>query len=235
MFSIDAITEAREHAAREYPAKESCGLIFDGRYIPLENLAVNPSEDFKISPEVYLSYCELGTVEAVMHSHPNGPQCPTKLDMIGQEACNVPWGIVPILFGSTLYPFFWGDQLPIAPLVGRQFRMGVFDCYGLVRDWYRQERSTTLPLFPRDPDWWTNGEDMIADNFRTAGFVEVPEVAKVGDVVVGKILARVENHCAVYIGDGLILHHLAGRLSRREALGPWMRYKTRVFRHENLL
>ncbi|MCE5333188.1 MAG: C40 family peptidase [Desulfobacteraceae bacterium] len=213
MFSMDVIAKAREHAMKEYP-KESCGIVFNGEYIPLENDAADPLVNFEIIPEVYLSYAEKGEVEAVIHSHPNGPQCPTKQDMIGQEACAVPWGIVPIVLGCSRQPFFWGDQLPVAPFVGRQFRMGVFDCYALVRDWYRQTKDITLPIFPRDPDWWAHGENMVADNFEVAGFSEVPNVTQVGDVVVGRILARVENHVGVYIGDGLVLHHLADRLSR---------------------
>ena len=49
----------------------------------------------------------------------------------------MPWGIIPTDGERVGDPIMWGDQLPIAPLIGREFRHGTSDCYTLVRDAYR--------------------------------------------------------------------------------------------------
>ncbi|MHC1728583.1 MAG: C40 family peptidase [Syntrophobacteraceae bacterium] len=234
MFNAEIIKDAMEHARVEYP-KESCGVVSAGEYHPMENMAADKLSDFEIDAADYLTLELDRGVDAVIHSHPDGVHCPTKADMEGQEASGVPWGIVPVAFGSPMRPFFWGDQLPIAPLLKRQFRMGVFDCYSLVRDWYRLNHNMVLPMGARDPNWWVTGANMIPENYAKAGFVEVEKPEKIGDVIIGKVLGTVENHTGVYIGNGLVLHHLYDRLSRREPLGPWMKFVTRVLRHKDLM
>jgi len=234
MFANDVIQAAMDHARVEYP-KESCGIVSGGFYYEMENIAIDKQSDFEIDAAEYLTFELDRGVDAVIHSHPDGVHCPTKADMEGQDASGVPWGIVPVDFGSPVRPFFWGDTLPVAPLLGRQFRMGIYDCYSLVRDWYRQTHGIILPVGPRDPLWWERGENIIPENFAQAGFEEIDKLdIKEGDVIIGRVLGRVENHTGVYIGNGLILHHLYDRLSRREPLGPWMKYVTRILRHKDM-
>lgn len=38
----------------------------------------------------------------------------------------------------------------------------------------------------------------------------------------------VPNHAAVYLGDGLMLHHMYGRLSSRDVYGGYWREVTRL-------
>jgi len=58
-------------------------------------------------------------------------------------------------------------------------------------------------------------------------------VAPLGDVFLAQVRAPVPNHGGVYLDGGLILHHLEGRLSRREPLGPWRRFVTHALRCAN--
>ena len=99
----------------------------------------------------------------------------------------------------------------------------VADCYSLVRDFYRLDLGVVLPDFPRDRAWWLEGPSMFTEErLRKTGFrrVGVDEL-KAGDSVTFTINSKIINHCGVYIGEGLLLHHLWNRLSRREPLGPW--------------
>jgi proteasome lid subunit RPN8/RPN11 len=225
-----------QHAIEEAP-KESCGLLIDGTYVRCENLADDPEHRFMIDPEKVLDARLSGKLQAIIHSHPNGPDGASKIDMEQQAEGEIPWGIVLLPAKAKPELFFWGDTLPQAPYEGRVFRHGVADCYALVRDWYRQERGIILPITPRDPEWWSQGQNVIQEHLDMAGyfegFYEVPvdQNLEVGDVLLAKVGAGVINHSGVYLGNGLVLHHLSNRLSRKDVLGPWLRFVVKAMRH----
>ena len=132
MFGSEVQRAALAHAAAEAP-RESCGLVVGGVYLPRKNIAADPLHDFKISPQGYAGALTRGVLQAVIHSHPDGPDYPSEDDMSHQRTSALPWGVVYKSKGL----FWFGDQCPIPDLLGRQFRTGVTDCYSLVRDWYR--------------------------------------------------------------------------------------------------
>jgi proteasome lid subunit RPN8/RPN11 len=210
------------HARAEAP-RESCGLILGDDYVRCRNVADDPVRSFEIDGATMVLARQSGRLRAVIHSHPDGPACPTRTDMAYQAEGEIPWGIVALnpVHGAEL--FFFGDSLPIAPYEGRVFRHGVADCYALVRDWYRREKALTLPLTPRDPGWWDIGQNVIEDNLGQFEFDALgPEAElEVGDVPLFQVAARVINHTGIYLGHGLVLHHLGNRLSRVDVLGPW--------------
>jgi len=216
------IQEIKDHAELCAPM-EACGLIAGGQFIPCENVHEDPEMAFRIAPEIYLDVVSrYGRIDALVHSHIDGPDHPTPSDMVGQMDMAVPWGIVVVRDGVPGNPFWFGDQLSIAPLVGRSFRWGVYDCYGLVRDWYRIHRGIVLPNFPREWAFWEKGQNTIEDNILAAGFERIPMADRPGDVVGMRILGPVTNHVAVHLGGGLIGHHQIDRLSRMDdSLGKW--------------
>lgn len=234
---IDAATEAHP--------KELCALVVDGGLVVMENVADDPEKTWKIDTADMLRETNGRTLQAVVHSHPDGINHPSYNDSKNQIAHNVPWGITArhTVMGVYQQPFFWGDGVPVAPLQGRQFRFGVHDCFSLVRDWFHLTHGIRFPNVARDSDWWTRGENLFLDHFSGGGFemlVEHPnreDFAKLkeGDCVIGRIMGAVSNHCGVYIGRGLVLHHLPKRLSRPEPIGPWMRRITHIFRHKELM
>ena len=105
-----------------------------------------------------------------------------------------------------------------------------------MRDWFRSERGVLLPNFARFDDWWKRGENLYLDNFSRVGF-EVVNFADLrnllpGDCFLMQVASPVPNHAAVYLGDGLILHHLQGRLSSRDVYGGyWQKVTTHVLRY----
>jgi proteasome lid subunit RPN8/RPN11 len=214
-------TAAMKHAEDDYP-NESCGLIVGGRYKRVPNSHKKPDTDFKMDGDYWLKW---GTPTAVVHSHPNGPRWPSAADMQSQVETAVPWYIVYVTEDGAVDIASWGDSLPIPQLIGRQFMHGTSDCYSLIRDYYRVERGVTIPEYPRDDEWWSDGKDLYSKGFKKAGFKQVPiESMQAGDVLLAKVRSPVLNHGGVYIGDDLLLHHLPNRLSRREPVGPWLKY-----------
>lgn len=240
-FGPDIESKVREHARQQFP-KESCGFILkDGRYLPLPNLAENPEQEFAIDSKHYVRHAD--NLACVVHSHPNGPAHPSEMDMQMQRDTSVPWGIVVLnADGKDREIFYWGDFDEPLPLIGRQFRHGVSDCYALVRDWYWKACGVRLPMGVRRHEWWEEDVqegNLFFNNYERANLVllESPELKdiKIGDIIVGKIAGKVPNHCGVYIGNNQILHHFAGRLSKRDLINTLWRFRVWVFRYRGEL
>lgn len=223
----------REYARQQYP-NECCAVIMNNELIPLDNISKNPTHHFEIDSGEYIKLEKSGKIQAIIHSHTNGDDCPSSADIQSQITSNVPWGIVLTDGKNTKPPFYFGDGAPIAPLIGRQFKHGVTDCFSLIRDYYYLEKNILLPDYPRKENWWRSGENLFLDNFVSAGFevISKPDI-KVGDVFLSQIHANVPNHGGVLYSDsGLILHHPGTGLSIREPLtrldkyiSHWLRFK----------
>ena len=242
LFNPSALLAARRHAESEYP-KESCGVIADGEYIPCYNYALNPQTDFRIAPEALLKLTASGrNVEAIVHSHPGGPMYPSENDMRGQVTTDLPWIIVVTHkddhtgeVSSADEMVIWGDTLPRAPLLERPFVWGVFDCYTLVRDAYQEIFAKTLPQVPREDNYWNNGQDLYGDWLKTMNFKTISmNDARPGDCFLVSINSPVPNHAGILLEDGMVLHHLPNRLSRREPAGIWARAADLWVRHPEL-
>ena len=226
--------EIIEHSKLELP-REACGLviIFKGKqqYRPCRNIA-NGSDNFIIDPKDYEKADRDGEIVAVIHSHPNMSAKPSQADLVSCEASGLPWFVVGLPSEQWEYIEPKGY---IAPLVGRKWSHGVLDCYAIIKDWYKQERNIELLDFFRSDDWWKRGENLYLDNFSKAGFYKITqEELKEGDVILMVINSSVPNHGAIYLGDGLILHHVHGRLSTRDVFGGyWLKNAVTYLRYEN--
>ena len=240
-------------AVRVYPG-EACGLIVDGyvenyivygTFVPLSNVSTKPSQQFKISKSDLEKYA--GRITALWHSHPDAPPAPSSHDMITQVNWGVPSIIVSTNGSNCLEPFAFGDELGILPLDDRIFRSGVTDCVSGIRDHYRLNLQITWPDTPRDWGWWHRGLDLYTDSYPKAGFRRIradsPEellrTLEPDDVFLLCMRSNVPNHGGVYLGDGLIYHHLGSERggayspinrSTRESAMRWMDYRPIVLR-----
>jgi proteasome lid subunit RPN8/RPN11 len=249
------LADFKAHAVAEYP-RECCGLavVFKGRqiYVPCRNQAETPAEHFILHPEDYAAAEDRGEIIAVLHSHPNVPARASEGDRVSCEGSGLPWYIVSVMpsetEGQPPEPREVNSIVPEgyeAPLVNRPFVHGILDCYSLCRDWYKREHGLVLPDFERRDAWWNDGSSSLYEqHFAEAGFEVVTrtikenlDVLRPGDGILMQIDARnqVPNHAAIYLGDGLMLHHLYNRLSSRDVYGgPWLDYTRAIVRHRNL-
>jgi len=226
-FEQVLINEAIVHAQQEYP-KEAVGFFVNDTYVPLENIAEDPIKNFRVNPEMFIAY--YGSIQAVIHSHGDYGHV-SKEDMEGQIRSAIPWGVICLKNGAVDKIAFWGDQIDPYPLIGRVFLHGLWDCYGLLRDYFRF-KGITLNQYPRDNRWWEHSPSMLEDNVLDAGFTQVDEKhLRKGDVVFMQIGAPVVNHCGVYLGGSLIIHHLYNKLSRREPISNWRNSVSGYYRY----
>lgn len=229
------LADLRAHAAECAPA-EACGLVIveKGRekYIPCKNVA--PLDEFEIATEDYVAAADRGEIVAIAHSHVNAPATPSMVDLVGCEHSCLPWVIVSHPHGDVVRIEPKGYE---APLVGRPYCYGVLDCYTLVVDYYRRELGIELPHFDEPFGWWERGEPVFESHLDEAGFVIVEGPPRQHDALLLDFGAKGNaTHCAVYLGDDLILHHCVNRLSSRDVYGRLYQQQTmKVARHKSLL
>lgn len=236
-FGRTIIKAAIKHAVAEWP-NESCGFVVDNKYIPLKNTHEEPLHDFRVSNSDYLDYAD--SLQCVIHSHNDFHHCSAK-DMEQQIATAVPWGIINLKMGNYANHWFWGDQLPVQDYIGRPFHYGCYDCYSLIRDFYRNEYGIFLPAAPRDWDFWFKGKNLFSDYltpmFKRGEFFKLAswkELQK-GDCLLFKMnTSPVWNHSAIYIGDHKIIHHFENQLSRTALLNNWLPYIDTMIRHRDV-
>lgn len=229
----------KAEAIKSYP-EEAVWLITNSGCKKVKNISPTPTKTFKVSKQEMGKAIASGLL-AVVHSHPDYPDCPSESDMKGQIASGVPWGVVATNGEITTDIRWWGENIERKPLIGRGFCHGINDCYGLIRDYYRQELGISLVDFPRDWEWWLNGKDLYQDGIVPAGFRKIEQAeATVGDMWIAQVRSPVPNHGGILLENGLALHHPCGnnpvdptRLSIREPIGRWLPHITLWLRHNS--
>lgn len=238
----DIEDQIRADAVARYP-EESIGCISKGKYIAFKNVAEKPRLMALPEREKYQNMLIDGEIEAMVHSHPDAPFCPSKADMISQIEMAIPCGLVGVYNGACTRVALWGDQLERMDLIKRPFQHGISDCYEAIRDHYFVKKNILMKQFPRDWEWWTpkNSENMYLDFFETAGFYKVdPEDAKPDDVILFKIRSEKHNHAGVFLGNYGFYHHPTYREpfmktyhARIENITRWLKYDP-IFVRANL-
>lgn len=229
-----AIAHAKECAALR-PPRESCGVAvrIDGtlRYWPCNNIAdpVEQAEDAVFDPDDLAAARQAGTVELVIHSHiRRGPE-PSPADVSICEQGKVPWLIVT---PSGKWHLFAPCGATV-PLAGRRYVYGIHDCATLVRDWYAIYRDVRIEIMPTEPGWWLKGKNYLAEHIEAQGFRRVAlDALQPGDVLLLQIECDIAHHCAIWLGNGRIFHHLRNRVSREDLYGTHWQQRTRsAWRH----
>ena len=121
-------------------------------------------------------------------------------------------------------------------LLGRSYEPGRHDCYGVVREYYRQVWGLDLRNYARPDRFWEDPTLDLYSLYRLEGFQPVfDERYEIGDGVLMQILAPINSHAAVVVEDNVILHHLPNKLSGTDALRPkWSNRVTIHLRHPKI-
>lgn len=229
-MSPAARAAADQHAISEFP-REACGVVIieggEEVYVPCRNDARTKSEHFICNYEDAADAEDRGEVIMLVHSHPNVPARPSQADLVECEKGNIAWMIIAVWKeAGDAVPRIVADHVFApsgyeAPLVGREYSFGTLDCYTIIRDWYARTQGIVLPDFERRDEFWTDKHGPQVDlygQYEAAGFELVKDgTLRIGDIVLSQVArSTIRNHAAVYIGDGMILHHTYNRLSSRD-------------------
>ncbi|MDP8184416.1 C40 family peptidase [Phocoenobacter skyensis] len=218
--------------AKQKEPQEMCGFIVsdgnENQFVACENIAIEPTVYFEISPNDYLKASNKGKIVAVVHSHPDGEPTLSIADRQMQHNSGLDWWLV---CNDDLQIF---PKIP--PLIGRSFEYGSSDCYTIARDFYRLS-GIDFPDFERADKWWKD-TNLYLDNIEKQGFekLEEGESLQIGDVILVQVGADVPNHAGIYIGEQMILHHSPKRLSKRDLYdGYWLKHTHSIWRYKKWL
>lgn len=229
----DLKADLRAHAHSQ-PDQEMCGIIAGSKFFPCTNIHSSPIDNFAIEAKDYAQLEELG-IEAIFHSHIGFNNQFSRHDISSCKAINLPWIMYCIGTNS------WHEMDPTgsAPYIERPWIYGIYDCYGLVRDYFRKEYNILLDDYDRGEEFeWKSREwRMFEKNFAGQGFVEVDSPRK-GDVLLMQLQADFPNHVGV-IHDpdrNIFYQHLLDRLSEASIYGGyWQKSTVKILRHKELL
>jgi proteasome lid subunit RPN8/RPN11 len=208
------------------PEEESCGFVLeDGSVVECVNIAENTREEFEISARDYTTYDLIG-IKGVWHSHLELPGF-SAFDQEVISTDTLPWAVYCLANDS----FTQVDPTMPAPLVGRPFCFGLYDCYSLISD-KLQEMGVQCPSWPRqhygewdEPQFFHFDEQAIRHG-RPVTDGQYQE----GDVLLLNLGGHPghADHVGVFVDHQRFLHHPAGKLSRIDRFGSWWERRLRL-------
>ena len=124
-------------------------------------------------------------------------------------------------------------------LLGRKYVDGKQDCYGLVMGYLKDVHSLPLKNFARPTQFWANRDfDLINNMLGHDGWQSMglnTRNLQIGDVLIFAIHSTMANHLGVYVGNGMMIHHLYQRLSNHEAITQsWTSRLLMIVRHPDV-
>lgn len=226
------IEEIKAHFDAEYP-REGCGIIGivkgKKRWFPCKNISES-EEDFVMSSEDWFHVKRQADIFAIVHNHIDSSNEPSENDINNCNALGVPYYIFsyPDLELNIVEP-----KQNFNPLIGREYKFGVSDCFEAMRDWLKSEGIEIPKRAAFEDDWWLKGLDYFTEEIISEwGFKKVESPQK-KDLLVFAVESSIGNHCGVYLGNDLFFHHAENRLSCRESLYPfWSKHIIGIYRHE---
>jgi proteasome lid subunit RPN8/RPN11 len=175
-------------------------------YVPCNNVG-GEHDYFTIDPLDWAAGEDRGDILGVVHSHTHDGDDQYRHDQAQCELGSVPWWVFS-MDGTwkRLVPASWNP-------LGHAFVWGVQDCYTVATD------MLELPDFLRRPEFWRS-EDLFTDGLASgAATVVGTSEPEPGDLIVFNIRGVNNDHCAVYIGNGMIAHQPFEKLGVVENMG----------------
>lgn len=220
--------------------EECCGVICDDNdsyvVVPISNCHPNKENEFRLSSEEYIrAEINIGNILFVYHSHINGKGI-SFVDKIKSNSYNIPF----IVYDLINNKFDYYTPKPINYL-NRDFQIGIFDCFTLVRDYYKHELGINIKNYFRDEKWFDKNPEIFDKNIEREGF-EIVHSGKldgfelqIHDCILFELSKlKKSNHIGVYVGNNYFLHHPMKGKSILQKIDSYYGQKIRyVIRHKD--
>lgn len=216
---------------------EVCGFFYRdstgaAQFHECRNVAAKPADDFEISRDDQIAVFGMGELLGIYHSHPPGGDLGfSPADLENADVQDLPFYLYVIENDS------WHEYVPPGyrvDVVARPFCLGFDDCFGLIRNHYRQNHSLFISDYDRDESFLHEDQGVIMASFRKEGFgLGSLETLQPEDILMFKTDKALPQHFAIYRGGQKMLHHPLHSLSREETLNDrWLSRLICVFRRE---
>lgn len=212
--------------AAQMPDQEICGFVLEsGQVVLCTNIATDPVSEFEISPVEFARYDDLG-VKGVWHTHLELDAF-SPLDQQVLSGDSLPWAVYCLRTAK----FHQVQPEAPAPLLGRPFCFGVYDCYSAVSD-KLAELGVHLPAWPRGNwgEWNTPTFTPFDAEAFNVGRQVTNGIYSEGDILLLNLGDHPghTDHVGVFMTERTFLHHPVDKESRIDTYGSWWKRKTRL-------
>jgi len=217
------------------PLQEVCGFVVlqdKAKVIQCQNISSTPETSFLIHPSEFIKAKSQGQIISLWHSHPSSAAF-SEADLSYGDEINLPLHLYNIQSKE------WSEYIPKTyrvPLTGRPFIWGHYDCFGLVRDYFRQEKGVYINDYDRDENFEQTKDVRIWDNFEKEGFLKLPGLGAIknDDVIIFNTNAM-PQHLGIFVGNTQIMHHPLNAISRLDRFNAnWQKRAKVIVRHKSL-
>lgn len=230
MLSQNIKNKIKEHD-NKFPNEEVCGLILlvnnEFEVFPCKNVSFSRKDHCILDVLDYIKAERTGEIVGMYHSQEN--DAPSLIDNLTSDNFN----IFSIIYCWKLEKFYVIKPQLINYLY-KDFEIGKYDCFSLVKNYYYQQLNINLNDYERKEDWYVLKPKLILDGFKKEGFITV-EDKKIHDILLfGKDLDNL-YHMGIYLKNNTFVHHPRNSKSVIEDLGHWDSKLILTIRHKSLL
>lgn len=232
----------RNHALSK-PKEEVCGFIcFNKISLEKEIFCCNNSNGsrnnaFTINPLDYVRASRSGEILAVYHSHVNDNLNFSLSDKINSNSHEVPFILYNVR--QNIFNEYFPNDYEFS-YIGREFEYGKFDCFSLVKDYYKKELGINIidNYTNRNDNWYEKKSNSFLEGWKNDNSdFNIVEKPKKHDVLFLKYFktAVFPHHMGIYLGEDMFLHHPRNKYSLIEKYSDTYKRKTfSILRHKSL-